>query len=63
MTTPEKPHRIVGRQLKAKAIYHEDRSDPGDAQTVELTLEVDGDTLTFTLEIDSEAITSFFKRK
>lgn len=54
--------RRAGDKLVCKALWHEDRHDPGDASTITLVLQVTEGTLKFWLE-DEDEPPFFFKRK
>jgi hypothetical protein len=49
--------------VTAKALWHEDQNDPGDASTVDVVLQSDGTNLTFTLSHEGSGETYVFHRK
>jgi hypothetical protein len=50
-------------RITAKALWHEDRSDPGDASVVDVVLQSDGTNLMFTLSHQGSGETYVFHRK
>ena len=55
--------RIEGGRIVAKALWHEDRNDPGDASTIDVVLQTDGTNLSFTLSDEGSGETYAFRRK
>jgi hypothetical protein len=56
-------YRTNGGRIVAKALWHEDRNDPGDASTVDVVLQTDGTNLSFTVSHEGSGETYAFKRK
>jgi hypothetical protein len=52
-----------GGRIVAKALWHEDRNDPGDATTIDVVLQTDGTNLSFTLSDEGSGQTYAFRRK
>jgi hypothetical protein len=50
-------------RITAKALWHEDRNDPGDASTIDVVLQSDGTNLLFTLSSEGSGDTYAFRRK
>ena len=50
-------------RLEAKALYHEDRNDPGDAVMINVILAREGDCLRFTTIDEGKQVTYVFHRK
>jgi hypothetical protein len=55
--------RTDGGRIIAKALWHEDRNDPGDASTINVVLQTDGTNLSFTLTHEGSGETYAFRRK
>lgn len=49
-----------GDKIVGKALWHEDRHDPGDASEIKVTLQRDGDQLIFTREHEEDGVTERF---
>jgi hypothetical protein len=56
-------YRTEGRRIVAKALWHEDRNDPGDASFIDVVLQTDGTNLLFTLSHEGSGETYAFRRK
>jgi hypothetical protein len=54
--------RTEGERIVAKALWHEDRNDPGDASTIDVALQTDGTNLLFTLSHEGSGETYAFRR-
>jgi hypothetical protein len=50
-------------RITAKALWHEDRNDPGDASTIDVVLQSDGTNLLFTTKDEDSEEAYNFKRK
>ena len=55
--------RTEAGRIVAKALWHEDRNDPGDASTIDVVLQTDGTNLSFTLSHEGSGETYAFRRK
>lgn len=56
-------YRINADRIVATALWHEDRSDPGDASTVDVILQTDGTNLLFTVSHKGSRATYAFRHK